>query len=226
MRINKFLALATGISRRTADRIIESGRVTINGSPANLGYDISVTDKVRLDDRLIDTIVASTKAVLYTIMLHKPIGYVVSRNGQGSKTIYDLLPSQYHHLKSIGRLDKNSSGLLLLTNDGQLAFQLTHPSKQKTKVYEITLDRKLVSSHQQMISKGGVLLEDGISRLSLHGPLDLEDKRWRVVMQEGRNRQIRRTFQHLGYTVTAIHRTAFGNYKLGDLSSGHIEILS
>lgn len=224
MRINKYLALATGISRRTADRVIAAGRVSINGNPANLGFDVSETDNVRLDDRLIDSKVALTKPELVTIMLYKPVGYVVSRNGQGSKTVYDLLPSKYHHLKPIGRLDKNSSGLLLLTNDGQLAFQLTHPSKHKTKVYEIALDKKLISSHQQMINRGGVMLEDGLSRLTLQGPLDEASKHWRVVMHEGRNRQIRRTFQHLGYKVIAIHRTAFGDYRLGDLSTGHIKI--
>jgi 23S rRNA pseudouridine2605 synthase len=224
VRINKYLALATGISRRTADRVIAAGRVTINGNSAKLGFDVSVTDNVRLDDRLVDGTTALAEPALITIMLNKPIGYVVSRNGQGSKTVYDLLPSKYHHLKPIGRLDKNSSGLLLLTNDGQLAFQLTHPSKHKTKVYEIALDKKLVSSHQNMINRGGVMLEDGLSRLALHGPLDEESKRWRVVMHEGRNRQIIRTFQHLGYTVTAIHRTAFGNYELGDLASRRIKI--
>lgn len=225
MRINKFLALAIGISRRTADRVIESGRVTINGQPASLGHNVTEKDDIRMDSRLIDPVKTLTEPAYLTILLHKPIGYVVSRNGQGSKTIYDLLPSKYHHLKPIGRLDKNSSGLLLLTNDGQLAFQLTHPSQQKTKVYEIVLDRKLVSSHKNMISKGGIKLEDGISRLELIGPKDKDGKHWQVIMQEGRNRQIRRTFQQLGYGVTSIHRTSFGNYKLGDLAAGHIKML-
>jgi len=215
MRINKYVALATGMSRRAADMAIDEHRVEVNGAAAATGYDVQTADTVLLDGK---PIVAT--ANLLTIRLHKPVGYVCSRNGQGSQTIYDLLPREYHHLKPVGRLDKASSGLLLLTNDGQLAQQLTHPSHRKTKIYEVTLDQPLQPLHRQMINDHGVLLEDGVSKLALARQHDNDETRWVVTMHEGRNRQIRRTFASLGYTVTQLHRTQFGNYTLGNLAAG------
>lgn len=126
MRVNKFVAQATGMSRRTADQAIEWSRVTVNGQKVSAGYDVQETDTVTLDDKPIQIPTQAT-----TIILNKPVGYVVSRDGQGSKTIYDLLPDSMQHLKPIGRLDKASSGLLLLTTDGDLAQRLTHPSYKK-----------------------------------------------------------------------------------------------
>lgn len=215
MRINKYVALATGMSRRAADTAINEHRIDVNGATATTGYDVQPTDSILLDGK---PIAATTNLV--TIRLHKPVGYVCSRNGQGSQTIYDLLPPEYHQLKPIGRLDKASSGLLLLTNDGQLAQQLTHPSHYKTKVYEITLDQPLQPLHRQMINDHGVLLEDGASKLALARQHDNDETRWIVTMHEGRNRQIRRTFASLGYTVTRLHRTHFGSYTLGNLAAG------
>lgn len=215
MRINKYVALATGMSRRAADTAINEHRIDVNGATATTGYDVQPADTVLLDGKPI-----TATADLVTIRLHKPVGYVCSRNGQGSQTIYDLLPLEYHRLKPIGRLDKASSGLLLLTNDGQLAQQLTHPSHHKTKVYEITLDQPLQPLHRQMINDHGVLLEDGASKLALARQHDNDETRWIVTMHEGRNRQIRRTFASLGYTVTRLHRTHFGSYTLGNLAAG------
>lgn len=218
MRLNKFVAQATGLSRRAADAAIEQGRVTVNSQKTNLGQEVDPSDIVALDNRAITPAVKTI-----TIMLNKPVGYVCSRNGQGSKTIYDLLPTEYHHLKPVGRLDKDSSGLLLMTNDGNLAYELTHPSKQKTKVYEIELDKPLAPLHRQMISDYGVQLEDGPSKFQLdRHPEEGSDTKWQVIMHEGRNRQIRRTFQSLGYTVTHLHRTQFGLYQLGSLHSGQV----
>lgn len=209
MRINKYLALSTGLSRRAADAAISQGRVLVNGVTPTAGQTITPNDAVALDGK----VVTKPKAT-QTITLNKPVGYVVSRDGQGSKTIYDLLPTELHHLKPIGRLDKDSSGLLLLTNDGELANQLTHPRYQKTKVYEIRLDKPLAPLHHQMISDHGVQLDDGLSRLMLERMIEGNDKAWRITMQEGRNRQIRRTFAALGYTVKKLHRTQFGDYIL------------
>jgi 23S rRNA pseudouridine2605 synthase len=219
MRINKFLALATGLSRRAGDAAIAEGMVIVNGQPAILGQVITATDSVRYQGKQLDVgLVSQSDAV--TIMLNKPVGYVVSRNGQGSPTVYDLLPPEYHNLKPIGRLDKDSSGLLLLTNDGQLAHELTHPSRQKTKVYEAMLDKPLQPLHRQLINDHGILLDDGLSRLQLGRQYDDDDTAWQVTMHEGRNRQIRRTFAALGYKVTSLHRTQFGDYKLGNISPG------
>lgn len=220
MRINKYVALATGISRRAADAAIAEYRVGINGKTAQTGHDVTDSDTVTLDGRII------TPAPKTTIMLNKPPGYVVSRDGQGSQTIYDLLPVEYDRLKPVGRLDKESSGLLLLTNDGDLANQLTHPSHQKTKVYEITLDKPLQPLHRQMISDYGIKLEDGISKLQLDRLNDDDDHSWHVSMTEGRNRQIRRTFQSLGYEIKRLHRIQFGPYHLKDLPSGRSSMIN
>lgn len=210
MRINKFVAQATGISRRAADDAIRQGRVLLNSNTAALGDEVITSDKVTLDGHEI------VPAANMTIMLNKPRGYVTSREGQGAKTIYDLLPAEYHSLKPVGRLDKDSSGLILLTNDGELANQLTHPKYLKTKTYEIELDKPLEPLHQQIITDHGIDLEDGKSKLGLQ-KLD-SDLSWQVTMSEGRNRQIRRTFEALGYRVTKLHRISFGPYRLSQLS--------
>lgn len=215
MRVNKYIAGATGLSRRAADKAIEEGRVLMNGLRPRPGQEVTDTDSIMLDHKPLAIVHAHQ-----TIILNKPSGYVVSRNGQGSRTIYDLLPPEFHRLKPVGRLDKDSSGLLLLTSNGQLAQQLTHPKYQKTKVYEIELDKPLEPLHRQMISDHGVQLHDGPSKFMLERFKDGNDTSWRVTMQEGRNRQIRRTFAALGYKVTGLHRTHFGNYALADLITG------
>lgn len=213
MRINQFVASASDLSRRASDKAVEQGRVMVNGKTATTGQQVAPTDIIKLDG----TVLASRPAL--TVMLNKPVGYICSRNGQGGKTIYDLLPAEYQYLKPIGRLDKDSSGLLLLTSDGNLAQKLTHPSFQKQKVYQVELDKPLAALHQQMINDIGLNLEDGRSQLTLE---KLEDsaKSWRVTMSEGRNRQIRRTFAALNYTVIKLHRTNFGKYTLDDLANG------
>lgn len=213
MRVNRFIALATGISRRDADETVASGQVTINGKLAILGQVVSESDKVVFDGRTLA--IDSMAAPLQLIMLNKPTGYVCSRAGQGSKTIYELLPREFHNLKPIGRLDKDSSGLLLLTNDGKLAHALTHPSFHKEKIYTVKLDKPLTHEGKANIEQG-INLEDGRSKLTLGGI----GKEWQITMYEGRNRQIRRTFAALGYTVTALHRTQFGPYVLGSLAAG------
>ncbi len=219
MRINKYIASASDLSRRAADVAILEGRVLINGQPALAGSQVGELDAVTLDNK---PVFADQKLV--TIMLNKPAGYVVSRDGQGSKTIYDLLPPEYQLLNPVGRLDKNSSGLLLLTNDGALANKLTHPRYAKIKIYEVRLNQPLAPLHQQMINDRGLTLEDGLSKLQLE---KLEDNglAWRVSMHEGRNRQIRRTFNALDYTVRRLHRTSFGAYGLGELSKGKYQSL-
>lgn len=215
MRLNKYIASSSFLSRRKADEAIAEGRVTVNGAVPLQGQDITNTDVVTLDGRPI-----APDANTITIMFNKPPGVVVSRDGQGAQTIYDILPPEYQQLNPIGRLDKYSSGLLLLTNDGNLAHELTHPSKQKVKIYEILLDKPLQPLHQQMISDHGLTLEDGLSKFPLERQIEGDDIAWIVTMHEGRNRQIRRTFEALGYRVTHLHRTQFGPYVLDRLASG------
>ncbi|MEO5627926.1 MAG: pseudouridine synthase [Candidatus Saccharimonadales bacterium] len=204
MRINKYVALATGLSRRAADLAISEGRITINEQPASLGANAQETDKVCLNGRELH-LPASTQ----TILLNKPVGYVCSRDGQGSPTIYELLPTALHHLKPVGRLDKDSSGVLLMTNDGNFAHRLAHPGFQKEKRYRVNLNKELRPADQKAIEEG-VPLVDGPSRLELKG----SKAEWEVTMHEGRNRQIRRTFEAGGYDVVTLERIQFGPYSL------------
>jgi len=252
LRLNKFLAERLGVSRREADDLIAAGRVFVNQKPASIGARIDKTDKVCYNKK---TIPFETD-FLY-LALNKPVGYVCSRHAQGnSPTIYELLPKEYHKLKTVGRLDKDSSGLILLTNDGDFAFQMTHPKFRKTKIYEVELDRPLEPLHQQMISDYGVMLEDGpskfliikktaghLSRAASARPVATGERRscspcqapqalqetplqsYQVILSEGRNRQIRRTFAALGYKVVKLHRTEFGIFKLNNLSSGRFQVI-
>lgn len=219
MRLNKYIASGTSLSRRAADGAIERGRVTVNGVTAALGTTIDEGDTVLLDGRPVQVAAEHT-----TILFHKPRGYVCSRDGQGGATIYELLPKQYQKLQPAGRLDKNSSGLLLLSSDGGLLQQLTHPKYQKSKVYRVKLNMPLEPLHQQMIVDHGVGLEDGPSRFSIQ-TADTNRALLTVTLNEGRNRQIRRTFDALGYRVTDLHRTQFGPYALGDLIEGKTRVL-
>lgn len=212
-RLNKYLAFQLGISRREADELIEEGKVTIDGSAAQLGSQVHEATVITVDGKPIE----NTQQHTY-ILLNKPIGYVCSRRKQGdNETIYTLLPPELHHLKLVGRLDKDSSGLILLTNDGDFAHQMTHPKFHKAKVYEVTLDHPLEPLHQQMISDYGVMLEDGKSQFLVEKE---EESNYKITMHEGRNRQIRRTFAALGYTVKTLHRTQLGSYSLGATKSG------
>jgi len=214
MRINKFVAQASGMSRRKADQYIISGQVEINKIIAQVGDQVNTNDEVLLRGK---RLLLPTK---YTVLLlNKPVGYVSSRVGQGHKTVYDILPEKYANLKLIGRLDKNSSGLILLTNNGELANKLTHPSFAKEKVYEIELNKALTSQDETKITSGQVELEDGVSKLVLK-PLLNNRLNWQIKMSEGRNRQIRRTFEKLNYSVNKLHRTNFGEYSLANLPSG------
>ncbi len=215
IRLNKYLATNLGVSRREADDLIDAGKVSVNGETAVLGARIQNGAKVLVNGREVEH-----RDFVY-IMLNKPVGYVCSRKRQGdTPTMYELLPENLQALKSVGRLDKNSSGLILLTNDGDFAYQMTHPKFVKTKIYEVEIDRDLAPLHQQMIADFGVNLPDGRSQLGLTRISDENRKQWIVSMSEGRNRQIRRTFEALGYTVVKLHRTQFGPYALGELQSG------
>ncbi len=215
MRLNKYIATNFGVSRREADLLIQQGKVMINGAKAEIGQRVEDGDKVTISGKM----VAEQKMVY--LALNKPVGYVCSRKRQGdTPTIFELLPEKYQSLKNVGRLDRDSSGLILLTNDGDFAFQMTHPKFVKTKIYEVKIDRELEPLHQQMIADFGVQLPDGRSQLGLARISDDNRLEWQVTMSEGRNRQIRRTFEALGYKVVALHRIKFGDYELADLLEG------
>lgn len=235
IRLNKFLAERLGLSRREADDAIANREVKIDGQLAVLGSRVSEDSKITYQGRPVDF------AKEYTYLkFNKPAGFVCSRKKQGeSETIYALLPKKYQSLKTVGRLDKDSCGLILLTDDGNLAFEMTHPKFMKYKTYIVALDRPLEPLHQQMIADFGVELPDGKSRLEL---TCIDDNTytdaaafglrhpghrqlWQVGMSEGKNRQIRRTFAALGYRVTFLKRIQFDNILLGDLPEGKWEEL-
>jgi 23S rRNA pseudouridine2605 synthase len=214
-RLNKYIATNFGVSRREADLLIQQGKVMINGVKAEIGQRVEDGDKVTISGKDV-----AEQKLIY-LALNKPVGYVCSRKRQGdTPTIFELLPEKYQSLKNVGRLDRDSSGLILLTNDGDFAFQMTHPKFVKTKVYEVEIDRELEPLHQQMISDFGVDLPDGRSQLGLARLSDDNRRQWQVTMSEGRNRQIRRTFDALGYKVVALHRIKFGVYELSGLPEG------
>ncbi len=218
-RLNKYLATNFGISRREADILIQQGKVKVNGKVAQIGQRVEDYDDVTLEGKKIN------QQELIYVALNKPTGYVCSRKRQGdTPTIYELLPEKFQNLKSVGRLDKDSSGLILLTNDGDFAFQMTHPKFYKHKKYLVEIDRELAPLHQQMIADFGISLPDGLSKMSLER-LDDSRKKWDVTLSEGRNRQIRRTFDALGYKVTSLHRYKFDNYELSNLELGKWEQL-
>ena len=219
LRLNKFLAERIGVSRREADELISDGKVLVNDEPAKLGAHIDISDKVCYNNKIVPF-----KTDFLYLAFNKPVGYVCSRRAQGSTpTLYKLLPKKYYNLKTVGRLDRDSSGLILLTNDGDFAFQMTHPKFRKQKVYEVELNKPLEPLHQQMISDYGVVLDDGPSQFKIIK--DASEKSYIVILNEGRNRQIRRTFAAVGYRVTKLHRTQFGKYELGHLASGKYDII-
>ena len=211
MRLNQYLASATLLSRRAADTAIAAGRVTVDGTLATLGQAVDPdVQAIALDG------IALKAATIRTIMLNKPTGYVCSRRKQGNNpTIYELLPAELHDLVSVGRLDKQSSGLLLLTNDGPLANRLTHPRFGKSKRYRVTVTP--VATPELVIRlEGGVELEDGLSTMQAA----LQGRTLTLELSEGRNRQIRRTLEALRHTVLTLHRDRFGQIELGSLAPG------
>ncbi len=222
IRLNKFLAERLGLSRREADDAIAAGKVFIDEKPAILGARIDKNSKVCYNGKIVPY-----EADFLYLAFNKPVGYVCSRRAQGNApTLYELLPPEFKKLKTVGRLDKDSSGLILLTNDGDFAFEMTHPKFHKEKIYEVILDHDLEPLHQQMISDYGVKLEDGISKFKVIRDEKKDDrKHFTVILSEGRNRQIRRTFGALGYMVVELHRVSFGKYQLTDLEPGKYVII-
>lgn len=205
------------MSRRSADAAIDSKKVLIDGVQAVLGQEVQDENIVTLDGKVL-----KLQNESITLKLHKPAGYVCSREGQGSKTIYDLLPKKYKSLKPVGRLDKDTSGLILLTNDGSLANELTHPRYQKKKVYEVLLNKTLALSDKKQLLTG-VNLSDGLSKFI--NIKECSTNKYEITLSEGKNRQIRRSFNALGYKIEKLHRISVGAYKLNDLEQGKISIL-
>ncbi len=223
MRLNKFLATYTDLSRRKADDAIKAGRVLVNSQTPALGVLLAVGDSVLLDGVAVE----AQQTASTVILLHKPAGFVCSKNGQGSRSVYSLLPDQYQQFNIAGRLDKNSSGLLVLTNDGDLLQNLAHPREGKSKTYEVTLNKKLQPADLLAVSSGVDIGDERPSKMSIKSTgAKTSDAKYTIVLQEGRNRQIRRTFEALGYYTKSLHRTSIGRYHLGKLRlKKHVVVL-
>jgi len=152
------------------------------------------------------------------VLLNKPTSYVCSKQRQDDKpTIYELLPGNLQHLSYAGRLDADSEGLVVMTNDGQLIQQLTHPKYEVPRTYEVQLNKPLNNQHVKQLSGTGVQLDDGLSKFD---QTEVIGEVIHVALHEGRNRQIRRTFDTLGYRVTLLKRTSHGPYSLDDIPPG------
>ena len=214
MRLNRYLAAAGIGSRRQCDELIAEGKVTINGQICtNFSTEPGPRDHVKVNGRLVHV------EPPLSIVLHKPAGFVTTRRDAHARdTVFDLLPAKFDHLFHAGRLDAQTEGLLVLTNDGDLAQRLTHPRHKVDKEYEVTLDRPWDNSLTPRLLRGIML--DGerarISELRLITPTRL-----RVVLRQGINRQIRRMFEAMGYRVKHLIRLRIGNLRLGDLPRGH-----
>lgn len=214
MRLNRFLAAAGVGSRRHCDELIAAGRVTINGRVCtDFSAQPEEGDHVKVGNKLV-----RNERRLYVI-LNKPAGFVSTRADPNVRdTIFDLLPTKFPRLFNIGRLDAQTEGLLILTNDGDLAQRLTHPRYKVEKEYEVTLDRPWDGAlAPKLIS--GMMLDGERARMEKVQPIRMT--RVRVVLRQGINRQIRRMFYELGFEVKKLVRVRVGHVRLGDLPRGH-----
>lgn len=222
MRINKYIAQSGIISRRKADELVLSGRIKVNGKVVTmLGFEIRTKDKVTLDDKLI-----SVKKYDY-YRFYKPTGCITTKDDEKSrKTIYDYLPNELHHLKPVGRLDKDSSGLIILTNDGDLIYDLTHPSIKVSKVYKVAVDSKITYEELEILAKG-VEIEKGKIAYCDSQILEQNSKSTllEITLYQGLNRQIRKMFEFLGHRVTSLKRIRHATVDVVGLKRGEVKIL-
>ena len=217
MRINKYIASSGYCSRRKADELILAGRVQVNSKTvALLGYEIRTKDKVTIDGKTLRVM----KLEYYRF--YKPAGYITTSDDEkGRKTIYDLLPPEMSHLKPVGRLDKDSSGLLILTNDGNLVYELTHPSVKVAKVYRVVVDAFLKVEDLEKLAKG-IEIEKG--KIAYCDCEIIERKKGETLLEitlyQGLNRQIRKMVEHLGYNVVHLKRIRHATIDLVGLKKG------
>ena len=218
VRLNKYIADAGICSRRNADMYISSGNVTVNGEVmTTLGYRVKPTDEVRFDGKLL-----SSEKKEY-ILLNKPKGFITTTNDEkGRKTVMDLVANATNvRILPVGRLDRATTGLLLLTNDGELTKKLTHPTHGVRKIYHVILDRKLDYKDFMKI-QDGLELEDGLIEVDeISYVNDKPKNEIGIKIHSGRNRIVRRIFEHLGYQVEKLDRVVFAGLTKKDLPRGH-----
>ena len=216
MRVHRALAMAGVASRRAAERLVEEGRVTVNGEVATVGQQVGEHDALAVDNRPVRA--QATR----TYLLNKRAGTVsTASDPQGRPTVLDELPDDLR-LYPVGRLDLDTTGALLITNDGDLAARLMHPSSGVAKVYEALVDGR-VSAETIRTLRRGVMLDDGPTGACVAEVMDRDHPRstWlRIELQEGRNRQVRRMCETVGHRVLRLHRPSYAGLPLRGLSRG------
>ncbi len=219
-RLNKYIASSGICSRRKADELISSGVVQVNGKKVTeLGFSVQAKDKVFINGKLIHPV----KHEYYRF--YKPAGYITTADDEkGRKTIYDLLPESMHSLKPVGRLDKDSTGLLILTNDGDLINELTHPSVKVPKLYRVSINGKITQNDIDAMYKG-IELEPGKMAYAQVDVLEIDNHStvMEVLLYQGLNRQIRRMFEHLGFEVVTLKRIQHATLNLDGLKRGEFK---
>ena len=220
VRLNKYIASSGLCSRRAADELIEQGKVSVNGKKiTELGYLVQPQDKVFVEQKLIRPV----KHEYYRF--YKPAGYITTSDDEkGRKTIYDLLPDSMLHLKPVGRLDKDSTGLLILTNDGDLINELTHPSIKVPKVYLVSVDGRVCQAQLEELANG-VEIEKGKVAYADILVLDIDNKHtsMQITLYQGMNRQIRKMFEHIGFEVKTLKRIQHATINLDGLKRGEFK---
>lgn len=213
-RVQKFIALSGLCSRRKAEELIKEEKVKVNGSIVSIGDTCLQTDEIEVDG---DIISFDTDDMVYIVM-NKSSGYVTTKSDEfGRKTVYDFLKTEdnKNNLFSVGRLDKDTSGLLILTNDGKFAQSIIHPSKDIGKEYIVQLDKELRFDDEKTLERGIIL--DGYKLKSLE-IRRISSMKYVVVIHEGRKRQIRRMFEELSYNVKNLHRIKIGGLDMKSLN--------
>lgn len=216
MRLNKYIALCGIASRRAADKMISEGHVSVNGRPATeLGMQINPDqDRVKIDGKVIQP---AQKHVY--IILNKPKGYITTRDDErGRKTVFDLVRVR-SRIFPVGRLDAGSEGLLLFTNNGELANRLMHPRFKVAKKYRVKVDAPFSPDHFMHLS-AGIELDDGLTAPAKASYYTDDPQRIEITIREGKNRQVRRMFEALGYKVKSLKRVQYGPLSLDDLPRG------
>jgi 23S rRNA pseudouridine2605 synthase len=224
MPLNKYVAHSGISSRREAAELIKSGKVRVNGEPVlEPGYKVNPKDVVTVGGKKANPV----KDLVY-ILLNKPKDYLTTTDDpQQRKTVLDLIGSAtQERVYPVGRLDRNTSGVLLLTNDGDLSQKLTHPSNEIKKIYAVTLDKPLAKNHFEEILKG-VPLEDGIANVDTLAYTDNADKtQVGIELHTGRNRIVRRIFEHYGYDVKGLDRVTFAGLTKKNVTRGKWRFLT
>ncbi len=218
LRLNKYIAHAGICSRREADVYIASGNVTVNGKTiTEMGYKVHKDDEVRFDDRLI-----SPEVIRY-VLLNKPKNYITTTDDErGRKTVMDLIGNATkERIYPVGRLDKNTTGLLLFTNDGDMAKKLTHPKHNIRKLYQVTLDKKVSMNHLRDIADSSFKIEDKRVFVDAISYIEGQPKNMiGIEIHSGRNRIIRKIFDSLGYKVVKLDRSIFAGLTKLNLPRG------